>query len=138
VVGYYVAQAEKEGAQVDVKLDIPEQTGQIAAVDICVIVGNLLENAIFALQRVTTGHKYIKARAKTTNDTMSIIVENNYDGKWEKNNDVFVSSKPAATKRDGVGLASVKAVAEKYDGLMRVEPQPKTWRVSILLNGAQS
>jgi sensor histidine kinase regulating citrate/malate metabolism len=137
VVGYYIALAESEGVSVDAKLEIPEKTGRVHAVDLCVILGNLLENAINGLRSVKTGEKYIRARAKTINETLSLIIENNFDGLWEQDNGVYISRNTSEGRREGEGLVSVEAICKKYDGFIRVEPVNNTWRVSVQVNTAE-
>jgi signal transduction histidine kinase len=134
VCGYYVSVAAIEGVDVDVRLDIPEQTGNVSSMDLCVIVGNLLENAIDALRRLDVGHKYIKARARVANETLSIIVENNFDGRWKKQQGTYISSKDDTERRLGLGLQSVNTVCEKYEGFMRIEHEDNIWRVSTIVN----
>jgi sensor histidine kinase regulating citrate/malate metabolism len=131
---YYVSVADSEGVDVDVRLDIPEETGDVSSMDLCVIVGNLLENAIDAHRRFDSDHKYIKARARVANGTLSIIVENNFDGKWRRHQDKYISSKDESGRRFGIGLQSVNTVCEKYGGFLRIENKENTWRASTIVN----
>jgi sensor histidine kinase regulating citrate/malate metabolism len=134
VAGYYIDLAQSENVNVEYKFDIPEETGRVLAVDLCIIVGNLLDNAIDALRRLEQGEKYVKIRAKVVRNTLSIIVENNYDGIYNKRSHVYISRKPEAKNRDGIGLSSVIEVCERYDGIVRIENEDKIWRVSTMVN----
>jgi signal transduction histidine kinase len=133
VAGYYLTLAVSEGVRIDVRLDIPEDTGAVQDMDLCVIIGNLIENAVESLRRIKQGDKYIKAHARRSNGMLSIIVENNFDGVWTKDRDHFLSRKTEEDRREGVGLSSVKAVCERYDGLFRTEISDTIWRVSALV-----
>jgi signal transduction histidine kinase len=134
VCSYYASVATIEDVDVDVRLDIPEKTGNVPDMDLCVIVGNLLENAIDALRRFESDHKYIKARARVANETLSIIIENNFDGTWKKQQGIYISSKDETERRLGLGLQSVNTVCEKYDGIMKVDHKDNIWRVSTIVN----
>ncbi|GHU62434.1 hypothetical protein AGMMS49983_03850 [Clostridia bacterium] len=141
VAAYYIAIAEKEGVRVDAKLDIPKNTGRVLAVDLCVIVGNLLENAIEALHRMEEPDKYIRARARIVGNALSIIIENNFDGISRKQHGTYLSRKAEGGRRsadgwrhEGIGLSSVRTVCERYGGLLQIESEDNTWRVSALLN----
>jgi signal transduction histidine kinase len=137
IVSYYVPIAESEGVSVDVRLDIPEDTGRVPAADLCVIVGNLLENAIEALRRMDSDDKYIKARSRIANGTLSVIVENNFDGIWTQEGVSYISRKTSeGAEREGIGISSVKTVCEKYGGLVQIENSDQVWRVSAIIETA--
>ncbi|MDR0851163.1 MAG: GHKL domain-containing protein [Clostridiales Family XIII bacterium] len=133
VAAYYVAVARSEGMTADVHLNIPEETGRVPAVDLCVILGNLFENAIEALRRMETEEKYISVYSKIAAGTLSIIVENNFDGIWRKEREAYISRKIGADAREGIGLSSVRAVCERYGGLIRIESDDQIWRVSTIV-----
>jgi sensor histidine kinase regulating citrate/malate metabolism len=134
VAGYYIGLAQSEEINVDYKLEIPEDTGRVLATDLCIIVGNLIDNAIDALRRLEQDEKYIKIRAKVMRNTLSIIVENNYDGVYNKRGKYYISRKDGGKSRDGIGLSSVIEVCERYDGIVRIENKDKIWRVSTIVN----
>ena len=51
VAAHYLGLAESEGITTEAQLKIPEDTGQVPAMDLCVILGNFLENALEACRR---------------------------------------------------------------------------------------
>lgn len=55
VVTHYLAAIEMEGISADVRLCIPEQVGNVSEIDLCVVMGNLLENAVEACRRMEHG-----------------------------------------------------------------------------------
>jgi sensor histidine kinase regulating citrate/malate metabolism len=134
VAAYYIAMAESEGIEVDVQLRIPEDTGSVPALDLCVIVGNFIENALDACRRITDDGKYIRIRSRIDEDTISIVVTNSFDGVWNEKNGVYLSRKDARYKREGVGLSSVKAICEKHRGLVRIDAGKDSWKSSALIH----
>ena len=64
--------------------------------------------------------------------TLAIIVENSYAGQVRKKEGVFLSSK--AERRVGIGIASVRQVARKYNGICQFDYTSRTFKASILLN----
>ena len=133
VVTHYLGLAENEGVKVDARFDVPEDTGCVAAMDLCVITGNFLENALEACRRMQGGNKFISIRSRVETNTLSIGVSNSFDGLWNEKNGVYLSRKKNGEVREGLGLSSVKAVCTKYDGLVQIEISGKIWKASALV-----
>jgi len=110
---HYLSIAEIAGIKTSVQLSIPVKTGRVQEIDLCVIVGNLLENAIEACKRQTCGERFIKLYSSVEYDTLTVTMDNSFDSNYAEKDGVFLSA-----KRDGmgVGLSSVMAVARKYGG----------------------
>jgi len=134
VVAHYAKIAESESIDTDIKITIPEKTGEVPAMDLCVILGNLLENAIDACRHMKEGDKYIRIRTMLDEDTLSIVVTNSYDGVWKEKGGVYFSRKETKFRREGIGLASVKTVCEKHRGLVRIEAGKDFWKSSALIH----
>ena len=65
-------------------MDIPSQM-PFANSDLCIILGNALDNALEANMRSKEEHSYISLKVKYDGDNLIIIVENSFDGKIIKN-----------------------------------------------------
>ena len=109
------------------------ETFVVTDIDICIILGNLLENAYEACVRQTDGTRYITVKIHQTGRVLIILVENSYSGLMRKKGGVFLSAK--AKNRKGIGLESVVDVTKKYNGIPKIEYDGKIFRVSLLLNG---
>ncbi len=135
IAAHYLGYAQTENVDLDVQLDIPENTGRVPTMDLCIIVGNLLENALEACRLMKSGNKYIRIRSRIDGDALSIGVTNSFDGIWHKENDKYLSRKKSDTTspREGIGLSNVNIVCEKYDGMMQVEINDNVWRTSALV-----
>jgi len=125
---YYAGNAKNEGISLDINLELPEDI-DINDTDLCIVFGNLIENAIEACQKLDDG-KHIKVKSKITKKLLAITVDNSFDGFINNRNGVFVSTKPNG---EGIGLSSVKAVAEKYGGSAKFEVWGKIFQASVLL-----
>ncbi len=133
VAAHYLGMAENEGIAVDAKLIIPENTGSVPAIDLCVVIGNLLENALEATRGVKDESAYIRARSRVDGDALSIVVENSFDGQWHESGGAYLSRKEIGAFREGVGLSSVRMVCEKHSGLAKIERLGNVWRASALM-----
>lgn len=130
IIRHYAARAGLVGAEfaaaVQVGADIP-----ISEVDLCVIFGNLLENAVEACARQQEGSKYIHVCAGPSVGAFAITVENRFNGYLRRNPAGFLSSKGS---RPGIGTASVRAITKKYGGMASFETVGDTFRASVILH----
>jgi len=134
VAAHYLRIAEGEGIAVEAALKVPEDTGSVPAMDICVILGNFLENALEACRRMERGDRFIQVRSRIDGDTLSIVVTNSFNGIWREENGVYLSVKDSEEMREGTGLSSVKALCEKHRGLVHYEIAKDVWKSSALVH----
>ncbi len=88
--------------------------------ELCIVLGNLLENAVEACQKLE-GDRRIELIIKPLGEQLVIKAANTYIGEARSEN-TAAGALPASTKKDGgLGLRSVKAVAEKYKGELMID-----------------
>ncbi len=127
-----ISSMQSEGICVEKKILIPEGL-PVEGFDISVIVGNLLDNAIRAVQNLPQESKWIKFFAVYNRNVLNIIVSNPYEGtiRFNRNN------MPETTKQDknmhGIGLNSVKSAVEKYNGTLEITAENNIFNVDIVL-----
>ena len=105
--------------------------------DLCIILGNFLENAIEACRRMKSEDRFITLKlAMPSRRTLVILTENSYEGVIQRMKDgSFLSSKEK--DRKGIGISSVLHITEKYNGIPRFEYQNHLFRASLLLNARE-
>ena len=133
IVSHFVNLAKNEGIDIDVQLDIPENVGSVPVTDLCIIIGNLLENALEACQRMKHGKKHITLRSRIEVNTLSIGVSNSFDGLWKEKDGLYLSRKDEKAAREGIGISSVLAICKKHEGQMKIEAEKDTWKSSVLV-----
>ena len=119
VAVYYLGLAESEGITIDIKLDIPEDTGRVPAMDLSIILGNLLENALDYTRRITHEKKYICLNSCIKENYLDIEVINSFD--------------PAVPGGD-LGLSPVKAICKKHRGDLEHEVEGNLWKVTATVH----
>lgn len=129
---YYQDLAEKAGIQTSLSVSLPDEL-PFPDIDLCAILGNLLENAIEACQRMTSKDRYLRLKLSMTSSTVLILLlENSYEGSIHRHAGSFLSLK--GKNRIGIGISSVIDVVEKYNGVHKFEYQNHNFKVSLLLN----
>lgn len=131
ILAYYANIAASQEIQMNWQMDLPEKL-LISDVDLCSILGNLLENAIAGCTDVLPTQRFINLSADLTkNRELYIICVNSFDGKPRKSGTKYLS-----TKKDGsgIGLLSISATAEKYAGMTRFYHSDGEFYSEIMLN----
>lgn len=125
---YYLDRAKAAGAQITAHVELPEQLA-IPDGELTVLLGNLLENAVEALERQETGEKKLRLTAKAAG-MLVITLDNSCDGQVQESHGRLLSSKRKGT---GLGTASVRAIAQKHAGVVKLEHEAGQFRASALL-----
>ena len=129
VLLYFAQQAKDNGVDYDVRADIPEDVN-VSEVDISVLFGNLLENALDACKAETSDAKKIVVRANFSGGALCVTVDNTFTGNLRRTSSGDIIS----TKHSGAGLGtqSVKSIVEKYGGVCRFETKDGMFCASVL------
>ena len=128
VVVYYLDRARNAGAEISARLELPKVL-PIPEAELAVLFGNLLENAVEAVERGTGGNPFLNLTAHA--DGMLVLtLDNSFSGPVREKDGVLLSS-----KRDGLGLgtASVRAMVKARGGVTQFEPRNGVFRASVLL-----
>ena len=132
VVGYYCGLCGREEIPIHVRLDLPE-TLPVDEMDLCLVLSNLLENALEASLRTAAVRRQITVTAYLHAARLLLIeVENPFDCAVKEKDGVFRSSK---RKGDGVGLQSVRHIAERSGGASTFTYQDGVFRARVMLRG---
>lgn len=131
VISHYVAIAEEKGIECSLRLIVPEHLEQIADNSLCVIFGNLFENAIDACGRMTGGKMFIRLKSRLQYKALVITMDNSFDGRFTEQDGRLISS-----KRDdfGIGTGSVAAIAAQHGGSAKFEADGMVFLSSVYVN----
>lgn len=118
LLGEKLEAARAAGVETEVSLRLPNPCGA-DSLDLCVIFANALDNAIAACQ-AAGGEKRLRVAGERQGDFCLLIFENT------------CSAGPMPP--EGVGLANIRAAAEKYRGAVLAEKTDRRFVLHVLLN----
>lgn len=106
----------------------------IENVDLCIILGNLLDNAIEACNRMEKDrNRFIQVEILCKKSYLIINISNSYNGEYNMEDSQYLS-----VKKDqrfcGIGLSNVGTVIEKYDGVMKISNKDRVFTVTAMLS----
>ena len=130
LIKYYMSIALNKGIDFRTKLNIPEDI-DVNPIDLSVILGNGIENAINACDKICNGErKYIDLKTNIVGQHFIIIIKNSFNGIIEKDGHAFLSSSHDGR---GIGITSIIAEAEKYQGNVDITYNLSEFEVNIIL-----
>lgn len=120
--------AEMQGIVVTCKAVLPTVVDR-DEMELCVVLSNLLENAIEHCQKKGTNAS-LDISIKKNKEQILIRIRNSFDGKLIQNeNGDYLSSK----LQGGIGLKSVSAIVAKHHGVINITHTEKTFTVDVAL-----
>lgn len=117
-------------ASVFIPISLPFQSGHLA-----VILGNLLENALEACQKVPEQQRYITLEISYVKEVLQICIRNSYIGERRKDNSGrFRTTKENATHH-GIGLSSVEQAVSYYHGELKTKETENEFQATVVMYG---
>ncbi|WP_352401218.1 GHKL domain-containing protein [Anaerotignum sp.] len=130
LINYKVRILYDLGIDVDININIPDNIG-IQDFDIVVILGNLLDNAIRALQHQGKGSFAIKFFYDR--GTIFLQTRNTFSGELKRKGNSFFTTKKETDEPHGLGLNNVKRIVEKYNGELDITTENNFFDVEIVM-----
>ena len=131
IAGHYQRIAETQNTRISWRLDLPERL-PLDEVDLCMMLGNLLENALRAVCALPVEAREVRVVSGMIGGAMlGLSVENGYVGEI----DFAPNGLPTSHKKDhGVGLASVAATVKRHNGTLSIAAKDGVFSAHILLS----
>lgn len=129
LIVYYESIASKYNIRFMCDAQYPAESG-IADTDAVVLLGNLIENAIDACNRGQCETPFVSLHIRKIQDMIIITLDNSCNDTIHTSGSNFLSSK---TDRPGIGTASIRKIAAKYNGTAKFEYNSSQFRASIML-----
>lgn len=130
VVSYYSMLYKKNCIPFSVEFDLPQDL-PVSETDICLVLSNLLENALEASLHTEISKRHIMVQTYLHSEHIVLLtVENTFDNTIKEKNGIFQSSKRYG---DGIGIQSVRRIAEKNGGYSRFTYKHGVFTANVML-----
>jgi len=129
ILNYKIYEAKQHNIEVITKIKIPKEFN-VLNFDLNIILGNLIDNAIGALDKVD--EKKLEIAINFTKGVFYINISNTFNGKIIKENNKLKSTKESS-ELNGIGLKSVKKIVDKYNGVIKINYLNDRFFVEIVL-----
>jgi sensor histidine kinase regulating citrate/malate metabolism len=115
--------------KVNAKAAVPKSLN-ISEVDLCVIIGNLLDNATEACIKLPATDRVIRIYIDVFNDYLYISVANTMGGGIQKTSTGYISTKGV---NRGFGLMRIDKIAKKYGGHINRQQEEDDFATEVML-----
>lgn len=116
---------------VNAKATVPSDL-QISEIDLCAIIGNLLDNAMEAcLRQDRQEERFIRVYIGVLKKQLYICVTNSVGGEVKKVGKTYISTKNSDAH--GFGLLRIDRLAEKYDGYVNRQNEEGAFATEVML-----
>lgn len=134
LVNYKYTIAKRFGIEFIVKLEIP-MILPFENADMCIILGNALDNAMEANIRADIEKRYVKLNMRMDTTNLIIVIENSFNGQISKDKKGRILTIKTNKINHGFGLDSIQKVVNKYHGFMKISYTETVFTIEILLYG---
>lgn len=121
--------AEKAQIRVDCTAKLPEKLA-LSDVDLCVILGNLLDNAIEACEQIEPEKRFLRVYMVLIKEQLYISVQNAAKEILNFNERNYITSKRG---QHGLGLMRMKLLVDKYEGCLNLQNEPGIFAAEVTL-----
>ena len=129
ILAHYDEAAQALGARRDLRLSLPPEEC-LPDVELCILLGNLLENAAEALSREPRDRRSLYLRGDAEGGQLRLVVENSFTGALRERGGAFLSTKHVGV---GIGVRAVRTIVEKYGGLADFSADGSIFRAQLLI-----
>lgn len=129
--------AKSLNISVNAKVTAPTQLS-VSEIDLCIIIGNLLDNATEACEKLSVENRYIRLYIDVKHAHLYIHLMNAVNGKPSKRNGIFLSDKTdgesgTPVKVHGFGLMRIDRIVAKYGGYLYRAAEEDAFTTEITL-----
>jgi signal transduction histidine kinase len=131
LINYNMDKMENNNINFQHDITLPEKL-HVSDVDLSIIIGNLLDNAVEACQKIEKEERYINLRISYGYGKIDIIMKNSSINKIDIVSNHIDTTK-LNKKNHGHGLENIKKTVEKYNGYFKIYNLNNEFITEILL-----
>lgn len=130
ILNYKLSGIEEKAIETQMVFDV--SFAPVKDIDLCIILGNLLDNALEAAGEVPRGQGWIWLSIKTKGNIFILEIKNSCCETRKKKGGRYETTKPDKTEH-GLGLDNVKKIVDAYDGLLEIQSSGREFYVAVTL-----
>lgn len=131
MINYKHMTASMKNIKLEIDINIPTEL-PIRGPDLCIILGNSLDNAIEAAEKVKE-NSIIDFFMKYEKEALSIVIKNSYDGIIKKDKNNRLTTVKPDKENHGIGIKTMERAVEKYNGSLIFEQEKYFFITKVLL-----
>ncbi len=118
LLNHYAQTAAMNGIDMTLQIRLPFEEVETDEVELCTVIGNILDNAIRACSEMEEGKKrYIRLSMTLQHKTnLYIVAVNSFGGRVKRRNGMYLSTR---RRGSGIGLNSIHSIAAQHGGTAR-------------------
>ena len=126
-----LSEAKRNGITVLCSAD--KNASGIDEVDLCNLMGNMLDNAIEACEKCRDSQRVIEIKIQMHDNKYLLMIENTAPENALENNKQLATTKDD-TSRHGYGVKSIRSIAEKYNGMVDFSQTEDRFRSTVVMS----
>ncbi len=132
ILDHFIARSKELNVPLKLRFQLSHDP-QIADADLCVLIGNALENAMEAVMELPADKRFVIASALEEEDRIYMTFDNSFCGELKASGDNAFLSHKRNFSMSGVGIPSIHTIVKKYNGDMRIDATDGVFKLSLLL-----
>ena len=129
ILNYYQQAADEKNISLRLKVALPSEL-KLEGWNLGILLGNLLENAIEASEKLPEEMRLVKVYSRIANGNLLLTVKNHWSGEFLASGEQVYSTKHQGV---GIGLSSVRSLVKKKGGQFFISPNEPDFTVSVVL-----
>lgn len=130
VLNSKISLAKNRGIVVDAKAIVPRNLS-VSEIDLSLIIGNLMDNAMEACMKTEEDRRFIRVYIDILKGQLYIYIINSSGGKLKKSGKLYLSTKNQ--KYHGFGLMRIDKVVDRYQGYLDRQDEKDVFVTEIML-----
>ncbi len=121
--------ARRQKIRINCNAKIPERIS-VEDVDLCVILGNLMDNALEACKQIAEENRFLRIYMKVNKSQLYLSIQNSAKEDPDFNEQNYITKKRG---NHGLGMTRVQTAVEKYQGYLNLANEPGIFAAEVTI-----
>lgn len=131
LLNHYASMMDQAQIRRNWQISLPASL-HISDPELCSLLGNLLENVLYACQALSPENRYHNFTICLEHEHyLYLVSSNSFNGMVKQKNHLYLSTHKNGS---GIGLSSIAAIAEKYNGIAQFSHTNEEFHMNIVMD----